>query len=84
MYPIFFETVLLRKPSQAGLHLVPNSIALPVGSLAAGYIIRRTGRYKILIWVSHAIFALGSVMMCAGMEKTWVQWLSIVSQNAFS
>jgi len=37
-YPQFFEIVQQKTASQAGAHLLPNSVALSIGSLFAGYV----------------------------------------------
>ena len=37
-YPQFFEIVKQKSASEAGAHLLPNSIALSVGSLFAGWV----------------------------------------------
>lgn len=64
-FPLFFQAVKLETPSLAGLHLIPNSIALSVGSVLAGIIMRSSGRYywynlinAVLITVSIVCFAL--------------------------
>lgn len=64
-FPLFFQAVKLETPSLAGLHLIPNSIALSVGSVLAGIVMRSTGRYytynlvnSMLITVSIVCFAL--------------------------
>lgn len=37
-FPMFFEVVKLLPASAAGMHLLPNSVALSIGSLFAGYV----------------------------------------------
>lgn len=37
-YPLFFEAVKLQSSSEAGLHLIPYSIALSLASLGAGLV----------------------------------------------
>ncbi|KAJ1027849.1 hypothetical protein NDA13_003302 [Ustilago tritici] len=44
-FPLYFQAVKLETPSLAGLHLIPNSIALSVGSVLAGLTMRSSGRY---------------------------------------
>jgi hypothetical protein len=43
-YPQFFEIVQQKTASQAGAHLLPNSVALSIGSLFAGYVSRTLSR----------------------------------------
>ncbi|SPO21292.1 related to VBA1 - Vacuolar Basic Amino acid transporter [Ustilago trichophora] len=64
-FPLYFQAVKLETPSLAGLHLIPNSIALSVGSVLAGIIMRSSGKYytynlvnAILITVSIVCFTL--------------------------
>ncbi|KAI5982815.1 major facilitator superfamily domain-containing protein [Pisolithus albus] len=47
-FPMWFQTVVLTNASTAGLHLLPNSMAMSCGSLFAGYMMHRTGRYKMI------------------------------------
>ena len=44
----FFVTVLLRTSANAGSHLIPNSCMIMIGSLGAGAIMRKTGKYYYL------------------------------------
>jgi hypothetical protein len=37
-FPIWFQTVNLDSATTAGLHIMPNSLSISVGSLAAGYV----------------------------------------------
>lgn len=48
----------------AGLHLVPFPIGISVGSLGAGLIMNRTGRYYRLGLFSMALFNLGTGLFC--------------------
>ncbi|GAA5891699.1 hypothetical protein JCM6882_006171 [Rhodosporidiobolus microsporus] len=79
-YPQFFEIVKQNTASQAGAHLLPNSIALSAGSLFAGFVIRKTGRYYWLIVISSALPMIALASFCFLNEKSgWVQsWLSIL------
>ncbi|KAL1746467.1 major facilitator superfamily domain-containing protein [Schizophyllum fasciatum] len=47
-FPMWFQTVMLASASTAGLHLLPLSVAMSVGSMLAGYVMHRSGRYKVL------------------------------------
>ncbi|KAL5628311.1 hypothetical protein BROUX41_003059 [Berkeleyomyces rouxiae] len=50
--PIFFQVVHRASSSRAGLHLFPAVFGNTIGSIMSGMIIRRTGRYKPLIYVA--------------------------------
>lgn len=43
-YPIYFQVVRLKSATNAGLHLMPYSVALAMSSMAAGYWMRHTGK----------------------------------------
>ncbi|GAA5854102.1 hypothetical protein JCM8547_008227 [Rhodosporidiobolus lusitaniae] len=79
-FPQFFEIVKGKTASQAGAHLLPNSIALSIGSLVAGYIIRHTGRYYWLIVFTSAFPVVSLTSFAFLNEKSgWFQsWLSIL------
>ncbi|KAH8977413.1 MFS general substrate transporter [Lactarius hatsudake] len=54
-FPMWFQTVALTSASTAGsyfgctgLHLLPNSISMSCGSMFAGWMMHRTGKYKLL------------------------------------
>ncbi|KNZ59865.1 uncharacterized protein VP01_1650g4 [Puccinia sorghi] len=78
MYPLWFETVKLRSPTEAGLHLIPNSIALSVGSLAAGGWILKTGQHKMVIFISSALLVLGSLLMLFKLDSPIHEWIDII------
>jgi hypothetical protein len=81
MYPLWFETVKLKSPTEAGLHLIPNSVALSVGSLAAGGWILKTGQHKMVIFISAALLVLGSLLMLFKLDSPIHEWVDIVSSN---
>lgn len=79
-FPLFFQAVKLETPSLAGLHLIPNSIALSIGSVLAGIIMRSSGRYytynllnSMLITVSIVFFTLFTQS-----SSEWFTYISIV------
>jgi len=45
-FPMWFQVVMLTSASTAGLHLMPNSVSMSTGSVFAGWMMHRTGRYK--------------------------------------
>ncbi|GAA5846704.1 hypothetical protein JCM3766R1_002886 [Sporobolomyces carnicolor] len=79
-YPQFFEIVQQKTASQAGAHLLPNSVALSIGSLFAGWVIRKTGRYYYLIVVTSffPIIALSSFIFLDENSGFVHSWLSIL------
>ncbi|KIM27608.1 hypothetical protein M408DRAFT_24523 [Serendipita vermifera MAFF 305830] len=61
--PLYFMAVRLQTAGEAGLHLVPNSIALSLGSVGAGWIMQRTGKYWSLTIASTSLSLLGSILI---------------------
>lgn len=77
-YPQYFQAVRLQSASQAGLHLIPNSVALSVSSVLAGLYMRWRGVY----WrynVAHAgLMLLGAVAIACFTDAT-PEWLTYVA-----
>ncbi|CAI6093578.1 unnamed protein product [Clonostachys chloroleuca] len=57
--PLYFQIILDMKPLISGITLFALILPLSAMTMSGGYIIRRTGRYDILI-------ILGSALMCLG------------------
>lgn len=79
-YPMWFQTVMQTNASMAGLHLMPNSVALSFGSIFAGYMMHRTGRYKT-INASFGLFPFIGATLIATMREDadpYRTWLSII------
>jgi hypothetical protein len=73
--PLFFMAVRLMSPSNAGIHLVPNSILGSLGSLAVGFVVRATGRYYWLTIFCGAFSILSSVLLSTWDQHTSEFWL---------
>jgi EmrB/QacA subfamily drug resistance transporter len=58
--PLYFQTVDLASPTEAGLRLVPMMVGVLVMSVASGQVITRTGRYR-------AFPIAGTVLMTVGL-----------------
>ncbi|CAD6900194.1 unnamed protein product [Tilletia controversa] len=79
-FPLIFQTVLLQSASVAGLHLIPNSIALSVGSVVAGWYMRKTGR---LYWFNlcNAVLMTVASVCISNLDQsspTWWTYVAIV------
>ena len=80
---MWFQTVMLASASTAGLHLLPLSVAMSVGSMLAGYVMHRSGRYKALN-LTLGIFPLVSTVLIYLIREDSSDahlWLSIVSSS---
>ncbi|KAJ7830013.1 major facilitator superfamily domain-containing protein [Mycena olivaceomarginata] len=45
-FPMWFQVVTLESASTSGLHLMPNSVSMSTGSVFAGWVMHRTGRFQ--------------------------------------
>ncbi|KAG1731206.1 major facilitator superfamily domain-containing protein [Suillus paluster] len=79
-FPMWFQTVALTSASTAGLHLFPNSICMSVGSLFAGWMVHRTGKYKLINLIFGCFPFIGMVLITLMREDSGPlqQWLSII------
>ncbi|EFI26574.1 multidrug resistance protein [Coprinopsis cinerea okayama7 len=78
--PMWFQTVILTSASIAGLHLLPNSLSMSVGSLFAGWMMHVTGRYKLINLIFGALPFIGASLIYRLQEDSgfFVSWFSIV------
>ncbi|THH21457.1 hypothetical protein EW146_g100 [Bondarzewia mesenterica] len=79
-FPMWFQTVPLTSASTAGLHLLPNSISMSCGSMFAGWMMHRTGKYKMinLIFGFFPFIAAVLITMMKEDSPPLQQWLSII------
>ncbi|GLB35661.1 putative vacuolar amino acid permease [Lyophyllum shimeji] len=78
-FPMWFQTVMSTNASTAGLHLVPNSVGLSLGSIFAGHMMHRTGRYKTINFIFGWFPFIGASLI-ASLHKDsspYLTWLSI-------
>ncbi|KAI0049566.1 vacuolar amino acid permease [Auriscalpium vulgare] len=77
--PLYFTAVRLSSASNAGLHLLPHSVAISTGSVFAGWLMRRTGKLYTLTVMS-SLLTIGSSAMVAlwnDHSAPWHLWLDI-------
>jgi hypothetical protein len=69
-----------------GLHLVPNSVGLSVGSVFAGYMMHKTGKYKTINATFGCLPFISTVLIASLREDSspYLSWLSIVSISQIS
>ncbi|KAF8801910.1 MFS general substrate transporter [Phlegmacium glaucopus] len=79
-YPTWFQTVMLTSASTAGLHLLPNSICISTGSFFAGWMMHRTGEYKMLNMIFGILPFFAAILMTQMKEDSHPAhlWLSIM------
>ncbi|KAG1819841.1 major facilitator superfamily domain-containing protein [Suillus subaureus] len=79
-FPTWFQTVALTSASTAGLHLMPNSVCMSAGSLFAGWMMHRTGKYKLINLIFGFFPFIGITLITLMREDSGPlqMWLSIV------
>lgn len=60
--PVYFQ-ILGSSATGAGVRMLPFSLGSSLTSATMGYIVSRTGEYRVVIWVSWAVFTLGYGLM---------------------
>lgn len=61
--PLYFQTVMGLSPILSGLTLFCLVIPLSFMSIASGLIMKKTGRYQEVIWISSIFFCLGAGLL---------------------
>lgn len=61
--PLYFQTVMGLTPILSGVTLFALVVPLSITSIASGIIMKKTGRYLEVIWVSSAFFCLGAGLL---------------------
>jgi len=81
--PLYFTAVRFASSSNAGLHLLPHAIAIPVGSVFAGWMMRRTGKLHTLTMVSSLLTVLASFLVIFWNKNSSAihLWVDIVPQS---
>lgn len=76
--PLFFTAVRLQSSSVAGAHLLPYSVLIGFGSLAIGYVMRRTGRYYPAMLFSGVLIVISCALMLTWTTEVpeWLTWLA--------
>ncbi|KAF8308605.1 vacuolar amino acid permease [Clavulina sp. PMI_390] len=82
--PLYFSAVRLQSASEAGAHLLPNSVVIALGSLFAGWIMRATGKHWFLSIASAGAAILSCLLMANWNDgtSTFELWFDIVPSGA--
>ncbi|KAJ7784551.1 MFS general substrate transporter [Mycena metata] len=77
--PLYFTAARLRSSTNAGAHLIPYSVWVAVGSMLAGWYMRRTGRYWTFTVAGALCVVLASVMLATWNKDTpeWVLYATL-------
>ncbi|KAG8881415.1 hypothetical protein FRB97_009610 [Tulasnella sp. 331] len=68
--PLWYQTVRLENAETAGLHLLPNAVALAAGSLASGFYMRFTGTFYYFILACSLLIVLSNAMLASWTESS--------------
>lgn len=79
-FPLYFQAVRLESASQAGLHLIPYSVALSISSVTAGIYMRQTGRFKKYNAIMSSMQLVSAIFFYTLTPHTpeWATYLAIV------
>lgn len=79
-FPLVFQATRLETSSQAGLHLIPNSVALSLASVLAGLWMRATGVYYKYNFANSLLMVVSTSWMISLTPRTpeWVTYTAIV------
>ncbi|GAA6041495.1 hypothetical protein JCM8097_001905 [Rhodosporidiobolus ruineniae] len=61
--PIFFLAIEGKTAGEAGAHLLPTSIGNVVGGFAAGFIVHKTGRYRVASIIAGLLPIIGVLLI---------------------
>jgi len=61
--PLYLQIAKGMSPTQAGLTLIPLTLGIMTGSIVAGQLTSRTGRYKIFPIIGTTLLALGALLL---------------------
>ncbi|WVQ62051.1 uncharacterized protein L199_000185 [Kwoniella botswanensis] len=77
--PLFFTVVRGMSSSQAGAHLIPNSIAGMIGSLGCGFVVRHTKKYYWLNFWSGFMGLVGAILISMWNRESseWMLWTNL-------
>lgn len=77
--PFYWTSVKNLSPLESGLRLIPSMVTSSIGSISAGYIIKKTCSYHTLKYTSGIITVLGSILIFMSSKDSSVLWDSLVS-----
>ncbi|KAK7036010.1 MFS general substrate transporter [Favolaschia claudopus] len=77
--PLYFTAARLRTSADAGAHLIPNSVFVAIGSLLAGWYMRKTGRYWTFQAVASLCIIAANLILVSWNPRTseWVLYLTL-------
>lgn len=75
--PVYFQLVLNASPIDSGLWLLPTALSMGFASAISGLVIKGSGRYLEVTWISVACAALGlGLFITLPDHKSWPRMIS--------
>jgi EmrB/QacA subfamily drug resistance transporter len=74
--PVYVQGVLGLNAQGSGWVMTPMMISFIVGSIVSGQIMSRTGRYRVLAWISGAVIVVGALLL--NQMNVHTTWASVV------
>ena len=76
--PLYMQVSQRASTTRAGAHLVPSVAGNTLGGLIAGYLIRRTGRYKFLLIIAGPVAAVSyALLLVRWRDQPLAPWESL-------
>ncbi|KAJ1720458.1 hypothetical protein LPJ53_004909 [Coemansia erecta] len=67
--PIWYTIVKHSGSISAGLHLLPYLLSISIVSVVSGFLVTKTGRYRLMVILGTAVFVVGTGLMVLFDEK---------------
>ncbi|KAJ7612093.1 vacuolar amino acid permease [Roridomyces roridus] len=79
-FPVWFQVVMMQSAAVAGLHLAPSSLSMSLGSVFAGWMMHRMGRYKTINSIFGIFPFIGALLIYNIREDSGPlqSWLSVI------
>ncbi|QRF22389.1 MFS transporter [Alicyclobacillus sp. TC] len=74
--PVYVQGVVGLNAQDSGWVMAPMMLSFIVGSIVSGQVMTRTGRYRVLAWVSGAIIVVGSILL--NQMNLYTHWSTVV------
>jgi MFS family permease len=78
--PLYFRVTQSISNAEAGSHLLPAVLSNTFGSILAGYVINKTGRYKLLALLASTMSSLSYFLLIIRWKEnvSWLESLEIM------
>jgi Na+/melibiose symporter-like transporter len=72
--PLYFQAVLGATPILSGVYLLPTAVALSCSSIFTGIFIKKTGKYRPLIWCGMTLMTIGfGLFINLNVNSSWAK-----------